>query len=50
MNIMGVMFFNKIRRCNQDENDISAKEEIKKQSSWFQKQNEYTRRKKSFSC
>ena len=22
--------FNKIRRCNQDENDISAKEEIKK--------------------
>ena len=33
-----------------DEDDISAEEEIKIQSSWFQSKNEHSRRKKSISC
>jgi len=32
------------------EDDVSAKEETEIQSSWFQSQNEPSRRKKSFSC
>lgn len=31
------------------ENDISAKKEIQKESSWIPEENEYERRKKSFS-
>ena len=32
------------------EDDISAEEETEIKSSWFQSQNEYSRRKKSVSC
>ena len=34
------------RRCFGYENDISAEEKTEIQSSWLQKQNEYSRRKK----
>ena len=39
-----------IRRCRNNENDISAKEKIQSKSSRIQSKNEHTRRKKSFSC
>ena len=48
-------YFNIIKYVSQrevygDEDDISAEEEIKIQSSWFQSKNEHSRRKKSISC
>ena len=32
--------YNVLRRCIQNENDISAKKEIKKKRAWLQKKNE----------
>ena len=33
--------YNVLRRCIQNENDISAKKEIKKKRAWLQKKIEY---------
>jgi hypothetical protein len=38
------------RRWISHEDDISAEKETESESSWFQKQNEHSRRKKSIGC
>ena len=39
-----------MKEVHRYENDLSAKEKTEIQSSWIQSKNEYSRRKKSFSC
>jgi hypothetical protein len=43
------MFFN-VEEVDKDEDDIPTKKETESQSAWLQKQNEYSRRKKSIGC
>ena len=47
--IIVLMFFN-VEEVDNDEDDIPTKKETEIKSSWLQKQNEHSKRKKSFSC
>ena len=49
MNIIEMMFF-KMGGARDNEDDISAEEEIQIKSSRIQSKNEHTRRKKSIGC